>query len=57
VRNNNSIEKDPSVGDIYRIPIGSVVHVFNTGKEERLQLIGNLTSERKIGHMMEQGQS
>lgn len=57
--NNRLVEKDLSVGDIYRIPVGSVFHVFNTGKAERLRLIGILdrTSKRRTGHIMEQDQS
>lgn len=57
--NNRLVEKDLIVGDIYRIPVGSVFHVFNTGKAERLRLIGILdrTSKIRTGNIMEQDQS
>ena len=59
MRDNSLVERDLKVGDIYRIHVGSVFHVFNTGKAERLWLIGILdrNSDRKIGHMMERNQS
>ena len=59
MRDNSLVERDLKVGDIYRIRVGSVFHVFNTGKAERLRLIGILdrNSDRKTGHMMERNQS
>ena len=59
MRDNSLVERDLKVGDIYRIPVGSVFHVFNIGKAERLRLIGILDRnfDRKTGHMMERDQS
>eukprot|EP01018_Ginkgo_biloba_P037371 Gb_30035 [translate_table: standard] len=50
VRKNDLVERNVKRGDIYRIPAGSLFHIFNTDKEERLRLFGILDTSNTVTH-------